>query len=89
MSANLPVVDPARVTSPVLLVRGEHDGIATEEDLLEFYRRLPNADRQLVVLPGAAHSLGFDLNRHRLWHLVRAFLEMPARLDRGANGGKP
>jgi hypothetical protein len=33
MTANLPVVDPARVQAPVLLVRGEHDGIATEEDL--------------------------------------------------------
>src|SRR5438552_3440076 len=26
MTANLPVVDPARVKAPVLLVRGEHDG---------------------------------------------------------------
>jgi len=79
MTANLPVVDPARVQASVLLVRGEHDGIATEEDLLEFYRRLPNGDRQFVVLAGAAHSLGLDLHRQRLWHVMRAFLEMPAR----------
>src|SRR6185295_2233566 len=32
MTANLPVVDPAKVQAPVLMVRGEHDGIATEED---------------------------------------------------------
>jgi pimeloyl-ACP methyl ester carboxylesterase len=50
MTANLPIVDPARVTAPVLIVRGEHDGIATEEDRLEFYRRLPNPDRQFVIL---------------------------------------
>jgi len=79
MSVNLPLVDPARVLAPVLLVRGEHDGIATEEDLLAFYRRLPNADRQFVVLAGAAHSLGLDRNRQRLWHVVRAFLELPPR----------
>jgi hypothetical protein len=28
MSANLPVVDPLKVHAPVLLVRGEYDGIA-------------------------------------------------------------
>ena len=82
MTANLPVVDPARVKAPVLLVRGEHDGIATDDDLLEFYRRLPNGDRQFVVLAGAAHSLGLDLHRQRLWHVVRAFLELPDRANR-------
>src|SRR3954452_4889860 len=29
MTANLPVVDPARVLAPVMLIRGEHDGIAS------------------------------------------------------------
>jgi len=77
MTANLPVVDPARVKSPVLLVRGEHDGIATEEDLLEFYRRLPNPDRQFVVLAGASHAVALGFTRNQLWHVMRAFLTMP------------
>jgi hypothetical protein len=34
-----------------------------------------------VILPGAAHSLVLGLNRHQLWHVTRAFLEMPPRLD--------
>ena len=51
MCANLPVVDPERVLCPTMLIRGEHDGIASEEDLLDFYARLPNPDRQFVVLP--------------------------------------
>src|SRR5690348_10121961 len=82
MTANLPVVDPARVRSPVLIVRGEHDGIASEEDLLDFFRRLPNPDRQFAVLAGAAHALVFGHNRHHLWHMVHAFLTMPERRDR-------
>ena len=57
MTANLPVVDPLKVKAPVMIVRGEHDGIASEEDLLDFFRRLPNPDRQFVVLAGAAHAL--------------------------------
>jgi pimeloyl-ACP methyl ester carboxylesterase len=36
MVANLPVVDPRKVLSPVLLVRGEYDGIATVADLGSF-----------------------------------------------------
>ena len=82
MTANLPVVDPREVQAPVMIVRGEHDGIASEEDLLDFYRQLPNPDRQFVVLPGAAHALVFGHNRHQLWHTVHAFLTMPPRRDR-------
>jgi alpha-beta hydrolase superfamily lysophospholipase len=81
MTANLPVVDPKLVLAPVMIVRGEHDGIASEEDLFDFFRRLPNPDRQFVVLPGAAHALVFGHNRHQLWHVVDAFLRMPPRRD--------
>lgn len=78
MTANLPVVDPRRVKAPVLMVRGEHDGIATEDDLLEFFRRLPNPDRQFIVLAGASHAVALGLSRGQLWHVVRAFLTLPA-----------
>ena len=57
MVANLPVVDPHKVLSPVLLVRGEYDGIATVADLEEFFNLLPNGDRQFIILPGTAHSV--------------------------------
>ena len=77
MTANLPVVHPEKVLSPVLLVRGEYDGIATVPDLEEFYNRLPNGDRQFVILPGTAHSLALATNRHLFWHVTRAFLTMP------------
>ncbi|HEX5319946.1 MAG TPA: alpha/beta fold hydrolase [Stellaceae bacterium] len=83
MTANLPVVDPLKVTAPVMIVRGEHDGIASEEDLLDFFRLLPNPDRQFTVLAGAAHALVYGYNRHHLWHAAHAFLSMPARRDAG------
>jgi alpha-beta hydrolase superfamily lysophospholipase len=81
MVANLPVVDPKKVLAPVLLVRGEHDGIAALDDLYDFYKQLPNGDRQLVILPGIAHSLTFANNRHLFWHVMREFLTLPARTD--------
>jgi pimeloyl-ACP methyl ester carboxylesterase len=77
MVANLPVVDPAKVLAPVLLVRGEYDGIATVDDLMEFYKLLPNGDRQFAILPGLAHSVCFGVNRSVMWHAVHAFLTMP------------
>jgi alpha-beta hydrolase superfamily lysophospholipase len=81
MTANLPVIDPQKIHAPVLVARGEYDGIATDEDCLNFYRKLPNSDRQFAILPGMAHSLVLGLNRHQLWHITRAFLDMPPRLD--------
>jgi pimeloyl-ACP methyl ester carboxylesterase len=78
MTANLPVVHPEKVLSPVLLVRGEYDGIATVADLEAFYNLLPNGDRQFIILPGTAHSLALATNRHLFWHVTRAFLTMPS-----------
>jgi pimeloyl-ACP methyl ester carboxylesterase len=78
MTANLPVVDPKKVLSPVLVLRGEYDGIATVADLEDFYNQLPNGDRQFVILPGTAHSLLFAINRQLFWHVVHSFLTMPA-----------
>ncbi len=77
MTANLPLVHPEKVKSPVLLVRGEHDGIATVDDLQDFYKRLPNGDRQFVIVPDVAHSVGWAKNRHLYWHVLHAFLTMP------------
>jgi alpha-beta hydrolase superfamily lysophospholipase len=78
MTAHLPVVDPARILSPVVVIRGEFDGIATMADLWDFYRLLPNGDRQFSVIAGAAHALATCLNRQAFWHAAHAFLTMPA-----------
>lgn len=78
MAANLPIVDPRKVLSPVLMLRGEFDGNSTNDDLLDFYRQLPNGDRQVVILPQTAHSAGYSKNRHLLHYALRNFLAEPA-----------
>jgi len=80
MTANLPVVHPEKVLAPVMLVRGEYDGIASNEDLLDFYGKLPNGDRQFVILPGVAHAPGLSINRALYWHAVNAFLTTPSKI---------
>ncbi len=80
MAANLPIVDPKKILSPVLMLRGEFDGNSTNDDLLDFYRQLPNGDRQFVILPQTAHSAGYSKNRHLLYYALRNFLAAPTPL---------
>ncbi len=76
MTSRLPVVQPEDLPVPTLIVRGEHDGIASMEDLLGFFRRLPVADKQLAVLPGLAHCTPLGLRRHLMWETVRHFFSL-------------
>jgi alpha-beta hydrolase superfamily lysophospholipase len=78
MAANLPLVDPKKVLSPVLMMRGEWDGNSTNDDLLDFFRQLPNGDRAFVILPHVAHSAVYSKNRQLLWYAMKNFLAAPA-----------
>jgi alpha-beta hydrolase superfamily lysophospholipase len=80
MTSKLPLVDPTKVLCPVLMLRGDHDGISTNADLLEFYDKLPNGDRQFVILPYVAHSITDAKNRHMAFHMMHAFLTMPPQV---------
>ncbi len=82
MVTKLPLVDPTQLRVPVLMARGEYDGISTQDDLIGFFTRLANDDKQFVVVPGAAHSLVLGYNRERFWHALDAFLTVPPRVDR-------
>ena len=87
MVTRLPLVDPAKLSMPVMIIRAEHDGIATDEDIVGFYSRLPSADKQLVKIGGLAHTAMLGVNRARFHHALDGFLSMPARVDlQGAKG---
>ena len=77
MVAHLPVVDPRKVMSPVMLVKGEYDGISTMDDLQDFFAKLPNGDKEFVVLAGAAHSVVLSRSHKGLHHAMQSFLTMP------------
>jgi pimeloyl-ACP methyl ester carboxylesterase len=84
MCANLPVVDPARIVAPTIIMRGQYDGIAGLDDLLEFFRRLPNPDKQFAVMPGIAHASFHQKNYRIAYHILQAFFSQPAPVYRGA-----
>ena len=84
MCARLPVVDPAQITAPTLVMRGQYDGIASVEDLLDFFARLPNPDKQFAVMPGIAHASFQQKNFRIAYHILHSFFSQPAPIYRGA-----
>lgn len=83
MCSKLPLVDPASIPVPTVLLRGEYDGIAGFDDLLEFFRRLPNADKQFTVMAGISHASFQQKNYLTVYHLLHAFFTQPAPVYRG------
>ena len=67
MCARLPLVDPRKIYCPVMIIRGEYDGIASMEDVIAFFCELPNNDKHFITLSGQAHSSQLGINRHRFW----------------------
>jgi pimeloyl-ACP methyl ester carboxylesterase len=83
MSANLPVLDPARIAVPTLVMRGQYDGIASFQDLANFFTKLPNPDKQFIVMPGIAHTSTRSKNYALVYHLLDAYFSQPAPVYTG------
>jgi alpha-beta hydrolase superfamily lysophospholipase len=83
MCANLPVVDPAKITVPTLIMRGQHDGIASMTDLLKFYEKLPNPDKQFTVMSGISHASFQQKNYMMVYHILASWFAQPAPVYRG------
>jgi pimeloyl-ACP methyl ester carboxylesterase len=83
MCSKLPIVDPAKISVPTLLLRGEYDGIAGMDDLLAFYRRLPHPDKQFSVMEGISHASFQQKNYLTVYHLLHGFFTQPEPVYRG------
>lgn len=65
MCTKLPLIDPLKVVVPTIIMRGQFDGIAGVDDLIEFFKRLPNPDKHFAMMPGVAHA-SFQQNNYLL-----------------------
>jgi pimeloyl-ACP methyl ester carboxylesterase len=83
MCSKLPVVDPQKITAPTIIMRGEYDGIAGFDDLLAFFARLPNPDKQFTVMPGIAHASFQQKNYLLVYDILENFFSRPAPVYRG------
>jgi len=77
MCSKLPLVDPAKITVPTIVMRGQYDGIAGFDDLVEFFKRLPNPDKQFAVMAGISHASFQQKNYKIAYHVLHAFFAQP------------
>jgi pimeloyl-ACP methyl ester carboxylesterase len=83
MCSKLPVVDPEKITMPSIVMRGQWDGIAGMDDLLEFFKRLPNPDKHFAVMPGISHASFQQKNYMLVYHILWSFFTQPEPVYRG------
>jgi len=83
MCSKLPIVDPAKIPVPTLIMRGQWDGIAGVDDLIEFFKRLPNPDKQFTVMAGISHASFQQKNFLMVYHILHSFFTQPEPLYRG------
>ena len=83
MCSKLPLVDPAKIPVPTLIMRGEYDGIASLEDLLKFYAALPHPAKQFSVMAGISHASFQQKNYLMVYHILHAFFSQPEPVYRG------
>ena len=83
MCSKLPLVDPAKITVPTIIMRGQWDGIAGIDDLIEFFKRLPNPDKQFAVMAGISHASFHQKNYLMVYHILHSFFSQPEPVYRG------
>ena len=83
MCSKLPLVDPGKLNVPVIVMRGEHDGIAGIDDLLKFFKLLPHPDKQLAVMAGISHASFQQKNYLMVYHILHSFFSQPEPVYRG------
>jgi pimeloyl-ACP methyl ester carboxylesterase len=83
MCSKLPVNNPENIKVPTLIMRGQWDGIAGFDDLIEFFKRLPNPDKQFAVMPGISHASFQQKNYMLCYHILLSFFSQPKPIYRG------
>lgn len=77
MCSRLPLTDPLKLTMPAIVMRGEYDGIASFDDLIEFFKKLPNNDKQFVVMRGISHASFQQKNYKMVYQILLNFFAQP------------
>jgi pimeloyl-ACP methyl ester carboxylesterase len=83
MCSKLPLVDPAKITVPSIILRGVHDGIASMDDLIKFFTLLPHPNKQFSVMEGISHASFQQKNYMTVYHILHGFFTMPQPAYRG------
>lgn len=83
MCSKLPLLDPEKLLVPTLVMRGEFDGIASFDDLIEYYKRLPNTNKQFVMMQGISHASFQQKNYEMVYKILYGFFTLPEPAYKG------
>ena len=83
MCSKLPLVNPENIRAATLIMRGQWDGIAGFDDLIGFFKRLPNPDKHFAVMPGISHASFQQKNYMLVYHILLSFFAQPEPIYRG------
>ena len=83
MCSKLPLLDPKKIPVPTIILRGEYDGIAGMDDLIDFYKLLPNMNKQFSVMRGISHASFQQKNYMMVYQILNSFFTMPEPVYKG------
>ena len=83
MCSKLPLLDPKKIQAPTLILRGEYDGIAGMDDLINYYKLLPSRSKQFSVMEGISHASFQQKNYMMVYQILHSFFNMPNPAYRG------
>jgi pimeloyl-ACP methyl ester carboxylesterase len=83
MCSRLPLLDPKNLPVPCIILRGEYDGIAGMDDLIQFFLRLPNMNKQFSVMRGISHASFQQKNYMMVYHILHSFFTLPEPAYKG------
>jgi pimeloyl-ACP methyl ester carboxylesterase len=83
MCSKLPLLDPKNITVPSIILRGEYDGIAGMDDLIDFFKLLPNMNKQFSVMRGISHASFQQKNYMMVYQILNSFFTMPEPAYKG------
>ena len=83
MCSRLPLLEPKKIPVPTIILRGEYDGIAGLDDLINFYKLLPNMNKQFSVMAGISHASFQQKNYMMVYQILNSFFTMPEPVYKG------
>lgn len=75
MTTLMPMVDPAKISVPVMIIHGQYDDVADVAGLAPFFAALQNAEKTYTIVPGAGHMAHLQKGHRLLQREIAAFLK--------------
>ena len=57
------------------MISGEYDRFASMDDICDFFKKLPNGDKQFTPVPGGAHTLVNSKQQFIFSKVMKGWLE--------------